>query len=73
MRSDPVKQQLVELDQGYDVSDGWIDGALADDGVIYCAPSFASRILAIDSFREFSVTIKDSMRLHPQELGRLFI
>ena len=52
---------------------GWYGGALADDGVIYFAPGSAGRVLAIDPFRELSVTVKDNMRLYPKELGRLFV
>ena len=43
-------------------------GALITDGVIYCVPSCPSRILAIDSFKEFS-----AIKLYPDELGRLFL
>jgi hypothetical protein len=38
------------------------------------APFHASRVLAIDPFRQLSVTIKnDYMSLYPQELGRSFV
>ena len=41
---------------------GWRGGALADDGLIYCAP-----------FNTPSITINESMRLYPDELVRLFV
>jgi hypothetical protein len=33
----------------------WIGGALASDGVIYCAPFLSNRVLAIDPLRELSM------------------
>jgi len=51
----------------------WISAALASDGVIYCIPRCANRVLvAIDPLREFSVTTKTNMEEHPEELGFLF-
>jgi hypothetical protein len=51
----------------------WHGGALATDGVIYCIPFNSSRVLAIDPFKEISMTLKNNFRQHPQELGRLFV
>jgi hypothetical protein len=75
VRFDPVTQQPPSFIVLGDCSEewGWLGGALADDGVIYYAPLSDSRVLAIDPFRELSATIKDNMRLYPQELGRLFV
>jgi hypothetical protein len=52
----------------------WQNGALATEGVIYCLPSGGvKQILAIDPFKELSMTLKNNFRLYPQELGRLFV
>jgi hypothetical protein len=51
----------------------WSGGALASDGVIYCAPALANRVLVIDPLRELSVTMKQKMIFNPDELGRLFV
>jgi hypothetical protein len=48
-------------------------GDLAIDGVIYCAPAFADRVLVIDPLRELSITMKQMIRSYPDELGRLFV
>ena len=51
----------------------WLGGALATDGVIYCLPSGATQILAIDPFKEFSAILQTNTTLYPDELGRLFL
>jgi len=48
-------------------------GALAIDGVVYCIPCCATQVLGIDPFKEFSMTLQNNFRQHPQELGRLFL
>jgi hypothetical protein len=55
--------------------DNWqVGGALAmTDGVIYCVPTFSSRILAIDPFQECSTILQTNMTLYPNDLGRLFL
>jgi len=61
---------------GGDLGEGdwkWRGGALASDGVIYCVPCYATQVLAIDPFREISMTLQDNFRKHPHELGRLFV
>jgi hypothetical protein len=76
LRFDPVTQEQSSSRGRFDnrYGDGCFSGALADDGVIYCAPFHASRVLAIDPFRLLSVTIKnDYMSFYPQELGRSFV
>jgi hypothetical protein len=78
LKFDPETQQLPSL-VGDDLGEGnakWQGGALATDGVIYCIPcgSFGSNqvLLAIDPFKELSMTLQNNFRQHPQELGRLF-
>jgi hypothetical protein len=71
----PETQQLPSL-VGGDLGEGdwkWRGGALASDGVIYCVPCYATQVLAIDPFREISMTLQDNFRKHPHELGRLFV
>jgi hypothetical protein len=75
LKFDPKTQQLPWL-VGGDLGEAiykWQGGALATDGVIYCIPHLSSRILAIDPFKEMSMTLKNNFRHHPQELGRLFV
>ncbi len=79
MKFDPATQEpsIVEigwlnsseyfLDQAL-----WEGGALADDGVIYCAPYLSNQILSIDPLRELSATMKRKVRRHPKQLGFLF-
>ena len=74
LKFDPESQQLPSL-VGDDLGEGdikWLNGALATDGVIYCIPSAKSRVLAIDPFKELTMTLQNNLRQHPQELGRLF-
>jgi streptogramin lyase len=74
LKFDPETQQLPSL-VGDDLGTGrykWQGGALATDGAIYC-PSSSSRVLAIDPFKEFSVTLQTNMTLYPDELGRIFL
>ena len=52
---------------------GWRGGALADDGLIYCAPFITSQALANDQLNALSITINESMWLYPDELVRLFV
>ncbi len=74
LKFDPETQQLPSL-VGDDLGKGlfkWEGGALATDGAIYCIPSSSSLVLAIDPFKELSMTLQNNFRQHPQELGRLF-
>ena len=50
----------------------WHGGCLATDGVIYCIPSNANKVLAIDPLGEFLETTKANMEDHPDKFGRLF-
>jgi hypothetical protein len=75
LKFDPETQQLPSL-VGDDLGEGykkWKGGAIATDGVIYCIPCYATQVLAIDPFREISMTLKSNFKEHPQELGRLFV
>jgi outer membrane protein assembly factor BamB len=76
LKFDPTTQQppsYIGPDTPEIIGSGWIGGALASDGVIYCAPSCASQVLAIDPLRELSMTMNEMMMLYPDELGRLFV
>jgi hypothetical protein len=75
LKFDPETQQLPSLVGGDlgEFGSKWIGGALATDGVIYCIPAYNNtQILAIDPFKEFSMTLQNNFIQHPQELGRLF-
>jgi hypothetical protein len=75
LKFDPETQQLPSLvGDGFGVQgDKWNGGALATDGVIYCIPLSSSKVLAIDPFKELSMILQTNMKLHPQELGHLFV
>ena len=52
----------------------WMGGALATtDGSIYCIPLSAKQILAIDPFKELTMTMDTNIYQYPEELGRLFL
>jgi hypothetical protein len=76
LKFDPETQQLPSL-VGDDLGGGheqWRSGALAaTDGVIYCTPHDSTQIVAIDPFKELSMTLQNNFRQHPQELHRLFV
>jgi hypothetical protein len=79
LKFDPETQQLPSLVGGEDLAAGevlhwkWMGGALATDGVIYCIPSGATQILAIDPFKELAISMQNSIQNYPHELGRLFV
>ena len=54
------------------LSQQWYGGTATPDGVIYCAPSDASRILMIDPFRDFKDNLIANIQAHPLQLGRIF-
>ena len=41
-------------------------GCLAPDGVIYCLPSYATRVLAIDPLKEYALSLKNKMEESPE-------
>jgi hypothetical protein len=75
LKFDHETQQLASfvVDDLGEEGSKWQGGALATDGVIYCIPIISSRVLAIDPFKEFSMTLQTNMTLYPDELGRLFL
>jgi hypothetical protein len=75
LKFDPETQQLPSLVGDYFGGQGikWNCGALATDGAIYCIPFSSSQVLAIDPFKELSMILQTNMKLHPQELGHLFV
>jgi hypothetical protein len=75
LKFDPETQQLPSL-VGDDLGEGefkWLNGALATDGAIYCFPSCAKQILAIDPFKELAMSMQHNINKYSQELGRLFV
>ena len=50
----------------------WDSGALAPDGAIYCIPSHANHVLAIDPLKELTDILQNNMERHPMQLGLLF-
>jgi hypothetical protein len=52
---------------------GWVTGAVASDGVIYCMPKHANQVLAIDPFHEFAKRLEAYMQEYPEELDRPFV
>ena len=77
LKFDPETQQLPSLVGDVLGGEGdlfkWFGGALATDGVIYCIPSCSTQVLAIDPFKEISMTLQKNFRQYPEELGRLFV
>ena len=67
------KTSLVGDDYGYSSSQHkWFAGSLASDGVIYCFPAGAERIMCIDPWKEFLMTVKKNIEEYPQNFGFLF-
>ena len=50
----------------------WYGGSLATDGVIYCIPDRANRILSIDPWKEYTSSLKYIMIQRPEQLGCIF-
>ena len=51
----------------------WCGGTLASDGVIYCCfPRYATRILSIDPWKEYTSSMESNMKEHPEQIGCLF-
>ena len=53
-------------------TDQWRGGCLAPDGVSYCLPSDAKRILAIDALKEYVFSLKEKAKKYPEQLGCIF-
>ncbi len=56
----------------------WKGEALATDGFIYYIPYCSTQVcstqvVAIDLLKELAMTLHNNFRLHPQELGCLFV
>ena len=50
----------------------WTGGYTAPDGIIYCLPTSAKRVLTIDPLNEYTVSLKNKMKEHPEQLGCIF-
>ena len=72
LKFDPGTSEAAPVEGVLNGIGKWTSGASALNGVIYCLPSFASQILAIDSSQEFRRLLKDGMERHPENLGNLF-
>jgi hypothetical protein len=78
LKFDPGIEQLLSIrvpeDRTNDTNTlNWYSGVLANDGVIYCIPWYASQVLTIDPLREISNTMNRNMRSHPKKLGYIFV
>ena len=74
LKYDPRSDKASLVGDNYEHMDTnrWMSGALAADGVIYCIPTHATKILAIDPIGEFLETNKANMQDHPEQFGCLF-
>ena len=74
LKCDPhINQASLVGDDFGNTQNQWRVGALASDGVVYCIPSIdEGRILSIDPWREFCMTVKNNLEKHPQNFGFLF-
>ena len=74
LKYDPNSDQTSLVGDDFEnyPSDKWLSGALAPDGVIYCIPTNANQVLAIDLIKEFLATTKANMQEHPEEFGAFF-
>ena len=59
-------------DFGTQYEEEWSGGCAASDGIMYCLPYNANRILAIDPLKEYTLSFKNNMEDHPEQLGCLF-
>ena len=74
LKYDPETQEASLV--GYDFRGegrSWASGAVSSGGVIYCMPSHANQVLAIDPFHEFAKRLEAYMQEYSEELGRLFV
>ena len=72
LKYDPHSNQILIVGGNLFGCDFYSSGALATDGVIYCMPASANRVLAIDPLGSFSSATMVNMQEHPEELGCLF-
>ena len=78
LKYDPHSKQFSRVGDNFETEVdetelyNWFSGALANDGVVYCIPSNANRVLAIDPIGEFLATTKTVIQDHPKEFGYLF-
>ena len=73
LKYDPHTDQISMV--GYEFGRGrskWSSGALTSDGAIYCFPSCANQVLAIDPIGEFLATTKSVIQDHQEEFGSFF-
>ncbi len=69
LKFDPLTKSisLVGEDFGCNTSEKWRSAAkLSDNGVIYCLPDQADKVLFIDPFRNFATQLKTDVRDHPK-------
>ena len=73
LKYDPHSKQTSCVGSQFEIDENnWLSGALATDGVIYCIPTLANQVLAIDPIGEFLATTKANMQDHPEKFGCLF-
>jgi hypothetical protein len=75
LKFEPGTQRLPLLvgdDLGGEGRVKWQGGALSTDGVMYCIPVSANQVLAINPFKELTMTMQNNILKYPEELGRLF-
>ena len=80
LKYDPYSNQISLVGDNFESegqawtfnSGAWNSGALATDGVVYCIPLNATRVLTIGPWREFLLAMKTNMEEHPEELGFIF-
>ena len=75
LKYDPHTNQTSLVGDDFDIEQHkWWGGCLASDGVIYCFPfrPNAERNLAIDPWKEHTLSSQKNMEEHPECLGLLF-
>ena len=73
LKYDPhAKQTSLVGDDFGNASSKWNGGSLASNGVVYCLPDHAERILSIDPWKEYTMSLENNMGQHPEQLGCIF-